>query len=106
MGKGPVIARGSVLTNIVTDKLESCCKDHGISMQLETCPGRTGTDADQLQLEGFPTGLVSIPSSYMHTPYEKMSSKDISESGRLLAIYCTELNENSFDLNSDAEEEK
>jgi len=105
MGKGPVIARGPVLTKIVTEKLESCCKTYGIPMQLEVSPGRTGTDADQLQLEGVPTGLVSIPSSYMHTPYEKMSISDITEAGRLLAVYCSELDESSFEIRSDAKEE-
>jgi endoglucanase len=105
MGKGPVIAKGPVLTKIVSEKLIACCKDNGIEMQLEVCSRRTGTDADELQLEGYPTGLVSIPSSYMHTPYEKMSIKDITETGRLLAIYCSQLDERSFEIKSDAEGE-
>ena len=106
MGKGPVIARGPVLTKIVSQKLEKCCEDNGIAMQLEVCPGRTGTDADQLQLEGYPTGLISIPSSYMHTPYEKMSIKDITEAGRLLALYCSQLDEHAFEMKTDVEEGK
>jgi endoglucanase len=56
-------------------------------------PVRTGTDADALQItaEGIPTGVVSIPLRYMHTPVEVVSLADIRRAGRLLAAFVAEL---------------
>jgi endoglucanase len=41
--------------------------------------------------EGIPTGLLSIPLRYMHTPVETVSLKDIERTGRLLAEFISAL---------------
>ncbi|MFP4461839.1 MAG: M20/M25/M40 family metallo-hydrolase, partial [Thermotogota bacterium] len=106
LAKGPVIAKGPVLTKIVSNGLLNCAKNNGIAYQLEVAPSRTGTDADQIQLEGFPVGLVSIPLSYMHNTYEKINVNDIKETGRLLALFGSELNEDFLSIQSEEKGEK
>ena len=64
-----------------------------IPLTTEVMPRRSGTDADALQLaaEGIPTGVVSIPLRYMHTPVEVVSLIDIRRAGRLLAEFVAGL---------------
>jgi endoglucanase len=64
-----------------------------IPLTTEVMPGRSGTDADALQLaaEGIPTGVVCIPLRYMHTPVEVVSLIDIRRTGRLLAEFVAGL---------------
>ena len=52
----------------------------------------TGTDADMISKEnaGIPTGLLSIPLRYMHTPVETVDLRDIAQVGALMAAYITE----------------
>ncbi len=106
LGKGPVIAKGPVLTKVVSTGLLDCAKNNGISFQLEVAPSRTGTDADQIQLEGFPVGLISIPLSYMHNTFEKINVEDIKETGRLLALFGSELNRQFLSIQSEEEGDK
>lgn len=51
--------------------------------------GDTGTDADAIASArtGVPSGLVSIPLKYMHTPAEVVQIRDVEDVGRLLAAY-------------------
>lgn len=72
----------------LADKLE-------IPSILEPLPRHSGTDAMALQIarEGVPTMVISIPLRYMHTPVEVISMKDVKRTGRLLAEFITELDE-------------
>ena len=47
----------------------------------------------QVSREGVPTGLLSIPLRYMHTPVETVNVKDIERTGRLLAEFIVGLDE-------------
>jgi len=105
LGKGPVIAKGPVLTKRVSERLLSCGKNNGIATQLEVTPSRTGTDADQIQLEGFPVGLISIPLSYMHNTFEKINTEDVKETGRLLALFTSELRQEFLSIQPEEEGE-
>jgi endoglucanase len=66
---------------------------------LEPLPRHSGTDAMALQIarEGIPTMVISIPLRYMHTPVEIISMKDVKRTGRLLAEFITELDEDFMD---------
>ena len=59
-------------------------------------PDSSGTDADRMQVaaHGIPTMVVSIPLRYMHTPVEMVSMKDILLTGRLLAEFVAQLDDN------------
>jgi putative aminopeptidase FrvX len=59
----------------------------------------TGTDADAIHLSrsGVPTGLVSVPSRYMHSPVEMVSLADVDAAARLIAAFAARLTaETSF----------
>ncbi len=40
---------------------------------------------------GVPSGLVSIPLKYMHTPTEVVQLSDVEDVGRLLAAYVLDM---------------
>ena len=71
-GAGPVIARGPNINPVVFERLVAAAKAEGIPYQLEAEPSVTGTDARAIQVarDGIPTGLISVPLRYMHTPTE------------------------------------
>ena len=60
-------------------------KDAGIPYQLEVL-GRGTTDAAAMQLAraGVPSGCISIPCRYVHTPSEMVDEADVQNSVRLL----------------------
>ncbi len=94
-GGGPVIARGPNINPVVFERLVKAAEDEGIPYQLEAEPSVTGTDARAIQVtrEGIPTGLVSIPLRYMHTPTEVISLDDVSATIRLIARFAADLDE-------------
>ncbi len=62
---------------------------HNIPYQLEVLE-RGGTDAGAIHLsrEGVPTGALSIPCRYIHTPSEMVDSADLEAAVDLLEILC------------------
>lgn len=92
-GKGPVIAKGPNINPLVFERLVAAAEAEGIPYQLEAEPGVTGTDARAIQISqsGVPTGLVSIPLRYMHTPNETVSLADIDATIRLLVRFALDL---------------
>ncbi|MEA2159808.1 MAG: hypothetical protein QOD66_2188, partial [Solirubrobacteraceae bacterium] len=86
-GSGPVIARGTTLHPKVVELLHDAAEEQGIPFTVESLGRGTGTDADAIHLSraGIPTGLVSVPSRYMHSPVEMVSLEDIDAAARLIA---------------------
>ena len=72
LGSGPVIGRGSTLSPKVFELLVETAEAEGIEYSIAASGRSTGTDADAIQIarSGIPTGLVSIPLRYMHSPVE------------------------------------
>lgn len=93
LGAGPVIAKGPNINPLVFQRLVAAAEAEDIPYQLEAEPGVTGTDARAIQISqsGIPTGLVSIPLRYMHTPNETVSLKDIEDTIRLLVRFALDL---------------
>lgn len=89
LGSGPVIARASVLSPVVSGGLISTAESEGISYSLEADSSRTGTDADAIQFTraGIATGVVSCPNRYMHSPNEMVALEDVESCARLIAEY-------------------
>jgi endoglucanase len=97
LGKGPAIGWGPVLNKKLTQSIITVAKKYNIPFTKEINPGgRTGTDSDGINLtrEGIPTALFSIPLRFMHSPFEIMRYEDIEASGRLLAEFICQLDEN------------
>jgi putative aminopeptidase FrvX len=90
---GPVIARGTTLHPLVFELLYDAAQTEGIPFTLESLGKGTGTDADAIHLSraGVPTGLVSIPCRYMHSPVEMVSIADVEAAARLIAAFARRL---------------
>ncbi len=89
LGGGPVLSRGSAAHNGVFEMLAEVAEAEGIPYTIQASPKATRTDADGIHLtrQGVPTGLVSIPNRYMHSPNEVVSIEDLYNSARLIAAF-------------------
>ena len=90
LGGGPVLSRGSAVNPIVFDLLVSTAKSEGVPFSIAAAPRDTGTDADAIHAthHGIPTGLVSVPNRYMHSPNEMVDLGDLTAAARLLAGFA------------------
>ncbi|MEX0679890.1 MAG: M20/M25/M40 family metallo-hydrolase [Balneolales bacterium] len=80
LGKGPVISHGGANHPGVTKYVEQISMKAGIELQHEASGSRTGTDTDSIfyQKHGIPSGLISLPLRYMHSPVEMASLPDVN----------------------------
>lgn len=90
LGEGPVIAVGANVTRKLFDTFTKLAEDNNIKYQIEVVSGRSGTEADVVQMtrEGIATEIISIPLLNMHSPVEVVNIKDIEESAKLIAIFA------------------
>jgi putative aminopeptidase FrvX len=97
LGSGPVITRGSTLNAPLFELLYETAKAESIPFTVEASARATGTDADAVHLSrgGVPTGLVSIPIRYMHSPVELVQLEDVHACARLLAAVALRLQRES-----------
>jgi putative aminopeptidase FrvX len=93
LGGGIVLSRGSSVSSVVFDLLVECADQEKISYTIQAAPHDTGTDADAIYnvLRGVPTGLVSVPNRYMHSPSEMVALEDLERAARLLAAFARRL---------------
>jgi endoglucanase len=93
IGGGPVISRGSSAHPVVFERLAEVARREGIPHTYQAAPKATRTDADAIHLarSGVPTGLVSVPNRYMHSPSELVSLEDLDRTVRLLAAFIRDL---------------
>jgi endoglucanase len=93
LGSGAVICRGSTLNPALFELLHETAEKEKIPFTLDASARATGTDADAVHLSrgGVPTGLVSIPLRYMHSPVELVQLDDVSACARLIAAAALRL---------------
>jgi putative aminopeptidase FrvX len=93
LGSGPVIGRGATLAPKVFELLVETAEREQMEYSIETSGRRTATDADGYQISraGIPTGLVSIPLRYMHSPVELVDLGDVEATIELLVAFATGL---------------
>ena len=93
LGSGPVISRGSTLSPKVFELLVATAERLGIEHTIEASGRSTGTDADAIQISrsGVPTGLISIPLRYMHSPVEMVDLGDVEKVVELVAGFAESL---------------
>jgi putative aminopeptidase FrvX len=93
LGAGPSIGRGLPLNQGVSDLLFEVAGAEGIAAVPEVFTGTTSSEADAVHLSrgGIPTGLVSIPLRYLHTPNELVSLDDLEAAVRLLVAFAGRL---------------
>lgn len=97
LGSGPVISRGSTLNPGVFELLHETAEVAQIPFTIEATGRATGTDADAVHLSrgGVPTGLVSIPLRYMHSPVELVQLEDVENAAKLVAAFALALRADS-----------
>ncbi len=93
IGGGPVLSRGSAAHNEVFEMLARVAEEEEIPHTIQASPRATRTDADAIYLTraGVPTGVVSVPNRYMHSPNEIVSVSDLHNTARLIAAFVRRL---------------
>ena len=93
LGGGAMIARGPTLNRLVGDGLVAIAERDGIAHGFEVATRGTFTDADELHLvrAGVPTGLVSVPVRYVHSPTELCALADVEAVVQLVTAYALSL---------------
>ena len=93
LGSGPVITRGSTLSPRVFELLLEAAEAEEIPHTVAASGRGTNTDADAIQISrsGIPTGLVSIPLRYMHSPVEMVDLTDLEATVELIAAFAARL---------------
>jgi endoglucanase len=93
LGGGAAISRGPVLNPRVSDLLGETARAEEIAHCFEIESGATHTDADALHVSrsGVPSGLVSLPLRYMHSPVELCSLDDVEAAIELVAAFARRL---------------
>lgn len=95
---GPAIGIGPHVHPGVFARLQNAAQ--ALEMNVNRMPHSygSGTDAYGLQIarEGVPTGVISVPLRYMHTPVESLALNDIERAGRLLEEFIANLDEESL----------
>jgi putative aminopeptidase FrvX len=88
LGQGPAVKvqdRGMIAHPVVRDLLVRRAKEANIPYQLEVLEyGTTDAAAMQLVRAGVPSGCLSIPCRYIHTPSEMVDEEDVEHSVQLL----------------------
>ncbi|HUF13464.1 MAG TPA: M42 family metallopeptidase [Longimicrobiales bacterium] len=93
LGGGPVLARGSSSHVLVFERLVAVAEKENIPYTITANPKFSSTDADAIYLvrHGIPTGLISVPNRYMHSPNEIIDPEDLENAARLIAAFCRSL---------------
>ncbi|ACX72847.1 Cellulase [Methanocaldococcus vulcanius M7] len=101
LGKGAVVGivdasgRGLIAHPKVLEMVKFVAKEYNIEVQWEVGEGGT-TDATAIHLtrEGIPTGVISVPARYIHTPVEVIDKRDLEKTVEL--VYQCIKNVNKF----------
>jgi endoglucanase len=93
MGHGPAITHGVCNHPEVVARLESVARTQKIKLQHEAASNTTGTDTDVIfwTRGGIPSGLISLPNRYMHSPVEMISLKDLEQIPKLMSAFALSL---------------
>ncbi len=93
LGSGAAITRGPVANRLVSDLLVKAAEEDAIPHTIEVQTGATHTDADDVHRSrgGVPTGIVSIPIRYMHSPCELAALDDLESVVALVVAFASRL---------------
>lgn len=89
VGAGPILTRGANTNPRIFERLVEAARAEGIPYQLEADPTGTGTNQNVMYVTraGMATGLISIPTRYLHSASEVLSLDDVDAAVALLARF-------------------
>ena len=89
LSKGPSIGISPILDRDMMKEIKTLAKENDIPYQHDVMSGRTGTNADSINVtgSGVKTALLSLPLRYMHTGVEVVNLDDIENTAKLIAAY-------------------
>ena len=93
VGQGPTVTHGNCNHPEVIKRVEQVAKRLKITLQHEAISATSGTDTDAVfwTRGGIPSGLISLPNRYMHSPVEVVSLKDLEQIPQLMAGFAKSL---------------
>ncbi len=93
VGQGPTVTHGNCNHPEVIRRVEQVAKRLKINLQHEAISATSGTDTDAVfwTRGGIPSGLISLPNRYMHSPVEVVSLKDLEQIPQLMACFAKSL---------------
>jgi endoglucanase len=91
LGNGTMVARGPTLNSKLSDLIARAAEEDDIPHAFEVYSRTTSTDADEFHRtrSGVPTGLLSIPTRYVHSPNELCDLADVEAAVRLLVAVAS-----------------
>jgi endoglucanase len=94
VGSGPLLTRGANTNHAVFALLAAAAEAVGVPYQVRAEPEGTANDQNVMQLAraGMATGLVKVPTRYLHTASEIASTDDIDACVTLLTRFVLDLN--------------
>jgi endoglucanase len=93
LGHGPTLTHGGCNHVEVLARLEAVAKQQKIKLQHEAMSNSSGTDTDVIfwTRGGIPSGLISLPNRYMHSPVELINLTDLEQIPQLMAAFALSL---------------
>ncbi|HST18853.1 MAG TPA: M20/M25/M40 family metallo-hydrolase [Gaiellaceae bacterium] len=93
LGAGAMIGRGTMLSPPLVDLLARAAREEEIAHAFEVYTRLTMTDADEVLRSrgGVPTGLLSIPTRYVHSPNELCDLADVEAVVRVIVATAMRL---------------
>jgi endoglucanase len=74
----------------VLERIEAVAAENGIPLQPAAMSATSGTDTDVIfwTRGGIPSGLISLPNRYMHSPVEVVNLRDLEQIPELMAGFA------------------
>ncbi|MBD0330911.1 MAG: M20/M25/M40 family metallo-hydrolase [Thermoleophilia bacterium] len=93
LGGGAALLRGPGADARIFELLREAADAEGIAWAVEVSTGRSHTDADAVVASraGVPTGVVSVPTRYLHTPGELVDLEDLEACVRVVTAFARRL---------------
>jgi endoglucanase len=90
LGGGQALTHGGCNHPAVLQRLEAVAAKKKIPLQHEAMSATSGTDTDVIfwTRGGIPSGLISLPNRYMHSPVEMVNLKDLEFIPELMAGFA------------------
>jgi endoglucanase len=93
LGAGAMIGRGTMLSPPLVELLARAALEEEIAHAFEVYTRVTMTDADEILRSrgGVPTGLLSVPTRYVHSPNELCDLADVEAVVRVIVAFAKRL---------------